>query len=540
MRFFNTAGPTNPKDHYCIPPLDRIEIDEIEMLIQQKKYFLLHAPRQTGKTTCMIALRDHINQSSSKLCSIYCNVESAQGARENVYRGIKSILAEMARQARMTLNDPFLYDTAFEILEKVGEDYALNEMMSLWCTKLQKPLVLMIDEIDSLVGDTLISVLRQIRSGYDRKPTHFPMSIILCGVRDIRDYRIHSDKEKAVITGGSAFNIKAESLHLGNFNIKEIITLIHQHETETGQSFQKNAVGALWKMTKGQPWLVNALCYEVCFKMKENRDRSRVITVEMIHQAKENLIQRRETHLDQLADKLRENRVKRVIAPLLSGGFHMEEIPDDDIMYVKDLGLISRKKGLEIANPIYAEIIPRQLTYSLQQTLPQETKWYVEQDGRLNMKKLLKAFQGFFREHSEHWLERFQYKEAGPQLLLQAFLQRIVNGGGRVEREYGQGRKRVDLLVLWPVSPLEGEQNTTNTLSPFSAVQKIVLELKIQYASLEKTISEGIEQMKPYMDISGAEDGHLIIFNRNPDVAWEKKLFCKKSEQHPDVLIWGM
>ena len=539
MRFFNTAGPTNPEDHYCISPLNRIEIDEIEMLIQQKKYFLLHAPRQTGKTTVLNALERHLNIGDTYVC-VYINVEPAQAAREDVGSAIQTILSRLAFHIERTLGDSFFSENWKEILKDSGPFAAFSEMLALWCEHSSRPVVLLIDEIDALVGDTLISVLRQLREGYNHRPEHFPVSILLCGVRDIRDYRIHSDKEKSIITGGSAFNIKAKSLRLGNFSFEEMCTLMDQHETETGQPFTQGVRETLWENTQGQPWLVNALCYEVCFEMKENRDRNKVITVEMIHQAKENLIQRRETHLDQLADKLKEDRVRRVIAPLLSGDFHAEEIADDDIMYVKDLGLISQKKGLEIANPIYAEIIPRQLTYVLQETLPQKTKWYVEQDGRLNMQKLLNAFQEFFREHSEHWLERFQYKEAGPQLLLQAFLQRIVNGGGRVEREYGQGRKRVDLLVLWPVSPLEQKQNTAHTISPSSTVQKIVLELKIQHASLEKTITEGIEQMTPYMDISGAEDGHLIVFNRNPGVPWEDKIFCKKSQQHPNVLIWGM
>ena len=104
---------------------------------------------------------------------------------------------------------------------------------------------------------------------------------------------------------------------------------------------------------------------------------------------------------------------------------------------------------LAIANPIYREVIPRQLTYSTEMMTVQESAWYVRMDGTLDMVKLLTAFQEFFREHSEHWVERFQYKEAGPQLLLHAFLHRIVNGGGRIEREYGLGRLRTDLLILW-------------------------------------------------------------------------------------------
>ncbi len=495
MRFFNTAGPVNPEDHYCIPPLERIDIEEIEMLIRQKKYFLIHAPRQTGKTTILNSLVNHLNQGGIYNC-VYINVEPAQAAREDVAAAMQAILARLGSQIRRTIEDTFFDERWESILKRSGPFAAFSEMLSLWSGHSAKPVVLLIDEIDSLVGDSLISILRQLREGYNNRPDHFPLSVLLCGVRDIRDYRIYSDREKSIITGGSAFNIKAESLRLGDFSKEEISILIQQHEQETGQVFNNNTINAIWELTQGQPWLVNALCYEVCFKMKENRDRKREITIDMIHQARENLIQRRETHLDQLADKLKEDRVRGVIEPIITGTILVSNISDDDILYVEDLGLISQKQGLNIANPIYAEIIPRQLTYSLQRTIHQETPWYIKEDGRLDMKKLITAFQEFFREHSDHWLERFQYKEAGPQLLLQAFLQRIVNSGGRVEREYGQGRKRIDLLVLWPVSePQKGNKEENMIFYSTSALlQKIVLELKIQYASLEKTITEGVNQ----------------------------------------------
>ena len=193
-------------------------------------------------------------------------------------------------------------------LNNGGNFQLLEHLLSLWCRQSEKPVVLFIDEVDSLVGDTLISLLRQLRSGYPNRPELFPQSIILCGIRDVKDYRMHSDIEKEIITGGSAFNIKAESLKLGNFSLEEIKMLYGQHTTETGQPFSNDVFPLVWDLTEGQPWLVNALAYEACFKMKEGQDRGKEITVPMIQQAKENLILRRETHLDQLTDKLKEEQ----------------------------------------------------------------------------------------------------------------------------------------------------------------------------------------------------------------------------------------
>ena len=189
-----------------------------------------------------------------------------------------------------------------------------------------------------------------------------------------------------------------------------------------------------------------------------------------------------------------------------------------------DLGLISVALNgrIQIANAIYREIIPRELSYGSQLRLDQEAVWYQRTDGSLDMVKLLTAFQAFFREHSEHWLERFQYKEAGPQLLLQAFLQRIVNGGGRIEREYGLGRMRTDLLVIWPDH------------------QRIVLELKVLHKNLETTLTEGLAQTADYLDRAGTTEGHLIVFDRSTK-SWEEKLFQHEAQHgRYTIQVWGM
>ncbi len=376
------------------------------------------------------------------------------------------------------------------------------------------------------MGDTLISVLRQLRSGYTNRPAHFPQSVVLCGVRDVRDCRLRTDQGKAVIAGGSAFNIKAESLRLGNFVREEIAALYEEHTLETGQVFEPGAVENAWGLTRGQPWLVNAVAYEACFRMKMGRDRSRPITGAMIDQAKENLILRRVTHLDQLGDKLKEERVRRVLLPILQGEMISAEIPDDDIQYVIDLGLVVREGQLRIANPIYQEVIPRQLTSSTQDMLSQESAWYVREDGRLDMTKLLAAFQEFFRENSEMWLERFHYREAGPQLLMQAFLQRIVNGGGSVAREYGLGTRRTDLLVTWTYP---------------GGTQKAVIELKVRWKSLERTLGDGLRQTSEYMDRTMTAEGHLVIFERTPGKPWEEKIYVREEPfEGKMITVWGM
>lgn len=528
MRFFNTAGPVDCDRHYCLPPLHRIDLDEVLLLIEQQKYFVLHAPRQTGKTSFLLALMEHLNR-LGRFKTLYVNVEGAQAARQNVPEAVRAILSVIARQARQILNDNFPEQKVAELTAQFAPFDAIADLFASWAQASPQPLVIFIDEIDSLVGDTLIAVLRQLRSGYEKRPGQFPQNIILCGVRDVRDYRLHVSGEPAPITGGSAFNIKAESIRMGNFTEDEVMRLLYQHTEETGQPFAPDASGRIWYLTQGQPWLVNALAYETCFKMKENRDRTLTITREMVEQAKENLILRRETHLDQLTDKLKEPRVRRVIEPMVKGESLAADVSALDIEYVIDLGLVRRGgAGLVIANPMYQEVIPRDLSFVTQIALEsiQQSAWYIDEDGQLNTGKLLTAFQDFFRQHSEHWVERFEYKEAGPQLLLQAFLQRVVNGGGRIEREYGLGRGRTDLLILWP-----GD----------GSGQRIVIECKIVRGSVDATIREGLPQTHGYMDRSNANEGHLVLFDRDPKRAWEEKIFRRRQPyENTTIHIWGM
>src|SRR6056297_3415346 len=458
---------------------------------------------------------------------------------------MKAILASLNGANSLTFDDDFFFQYLLNGIETFGGDSVLEEVLSIWSQVNKKKTILLIDEIDALVGDTLISILRQLRSGYAKRPESFPQSIILCGVRDVRDYRIFSDRDQQIITGGSAFNVKAKSLTVGDFSQEEIKTLYQQHTQETGQQFEEGIFDLAWDYTRGQPWLVNALANEVCFENMVGRDRSKTITTQMFEGAKQALIARRDTHIDQLADKLKEDRVRRVIERILEGSNEIDDVSEDDIQYCEDLGLIKRVGSLEIANEIYREVIPRALSYATQRTIYQEPQWYVDSDGRLNMMKLLTNFQQFFREQSESWLSRFKYEEAGPQLLLQAFLQRIVNGGGLIDREYGLGRKRTDLYIRWPV--IENRFKDEQKEYPFPLtynpddLQKIVIELKLKHKkSLETVLDEGLKQTTAYVNKTGAKEAYLIIFDQE-NSNWEEKVFVEKRDYDGlEITVFGM
>ena len=517
MRSFNTAGPVNATDHYLIAPLSRIDLDEVLGMVRDKKYFVLHAPRQTGKTSALLALADVLNERGYGC--VYVTVETARTARDDVQRAMRTVLVRLASQARATLDDGFLDDIWPDVL-RVGADEALGEALSRWAEASPLPLVLLIDEIDALVGDSLLSVLQQIRAGYPGRPARFPHSVVLCGMRDLRDYRMGA--------AGSPFNIAAKSLRLGDFSREQTQALLGQHTEETGQAFAPEALEAVWTQTRGQPWLVNALAYGACFENRALRDdRSRTVTADDIAAVREELIVNRVMHLDYLADKLREDRVRRVIEPMLSGS-DRHAFTDRDIAYVRDLGLVARDAPLRVANAIYAGVLPRELAWVVQETLDVSPPRYVRSDGSLDAELLMAEFQSFFRRHSEHWRNRFAYEEAWPQLLLQAYLQRVVNGGGRIEREYALGSGRVDLLIVWLLA---------------DRVQEFVVECKVvrEHDGLERVVDEGVEQTARYVDRCAAEAGHLVVIDRREQRSWEEKVFhLRRGGGAVPVDIWGM
>ncbi|KJJ83674.1 protein containing DUF1703 [Candidatus Omnitrophus magneticus] len=150
------------------------------------------------------------------------------------------------------------------------------------------------------------------------------------------------------------------------------------------------------------------------------------------------------------------------------------------------------------------------------------TSWYINPAGKLDMDKLLKAFQEFYRENSEMWLEKFDYKEAGPHLLLMAFLQRVINGGGKINREMAVGTGRTDLLIEF-----NGE--------------RFVLELKLK--RLPSARQKGLDQISRYLDTLGMTKGYLILFEIKPSsiIPWETRVKWEDiSHQNKEITIVEM
>jgi hypothetical protein len=491
-RWFNTAGPCQPDIHYMLLPAARLP--QIEQLIAQQSYFVFHAPRQTGKSTAMAALAKQLTD-SGRYTAILLSAEVGSAFNAHPHQAESAILDAWWDTARISLPEALrptsIHWQEAEAGRRIG--FALRQ----WAEASPRPLVVFIDEIDSLQNDTLLTVLRQLRDGFPSRPRAFPQSVGLVGLRDVRDYKVASGGSERLHTA-SPFNIKAESLTLRNFNAAEVAELCLQHTADSGQVFTPEALQHIYYLTLGQPWLVNALARQMTEVLQT--DRAIALTKDTVDQAKELLIQRQDTHLDSLAERLREPRIKAIMEPMLAGQ-ELGAIPNEDIQFVLDLGLcrIDTEGGLVIANPIYREVMPRVLAFTPRAALPRIAPSWLTPEGNLDVEQLLAAFLKFWRQHGEPLLRSASYHEIAPHLVLMAFLHRVVNGDGTLEREYAIGSDRMDLCLRYGGVTLG-------------------IELKVWRKGRKDPLTAGLEQLDGYLAGLSLETGWLIIFDRRPDL----------------------
>jgi hypothetical protein len=367
------------------------------------------------------------------------------------------------------------------------------------------------DEADGLVGPAMVSFLTQLRQGYvARSELPFPASVVLVGQRQVRDYALREEDRRAVawLATSSPFNVTAEATTLGSFSEAEVGELLAQHTAATGQPFATEAVARIFELGQGHPWLTNALAERVVDH--DVMDRGVEVTAAHVDAAKEVIILERRTHIDSLVARLREERVRRIIAPMLVGGRATGDVLDDDFAYVVGLGLVQLREGQwVIANRIYQEVIPRALTFAQQGQIVVKPASFVRPDGSLDMGRLMADRQVFWREDGHLAAEGFGYREAGPHLMLMAFLQRVINGGGRIQREYGLGRGALDLVVEW-----RGERHA--------------IEVKLRRDS--ETEERALEQVAQYLDQLGMDEGWLVMFDLRKGSSWEQRLTNRELE----------
>jgi hypothetical protein len=488
-KHFNTAGPCNPAWHYMVPPLPRVP--EAHGLAMGGGYFVLHAPRQSGKTTFLRAFAKQLT-GEGVVTALYATCEAASASGDDAVAAQEIIVRELTAEAEAVLA-PELRPPPFT---PPSVQTRLRDFLRAWCEHSPRKLVLLLDEIDAVRGESLNAVLRQLRAGFADRPTRAPWSVMLCGLRDVRDYEMASGGDATRLGTASPFNVKVESLRLEGFDEADVRDLLAQHTAETGQVLDEEATARLVELAGGQPWLVNALAREVVDKMKVETSIERA----HVDEAKERLVLAMATHLDSLVSKLSEPRVRRVLEPILAGETSgMDPVFNDDVSYVVDLGLV-KSRPLRVANPIYTEVIARVLSDPVQENVFADPRSFVRPDGTFDVDVLLREFAAFWVEQGDALTKTATYREADAQLVLMAFLQRVVNGGGIVTREYGLASRRIDLLLAWPFTDAAGKRQ----------MQREAIELKVWRDGRKDPLAEGLTQL----DRVRLDRGVLVLFDR--------------------------
>jgi hypothetical protein len=536
-----------------IPAVGRLP--DIREMIDGKYYFILHSPRQSGKTTYLTSLTEQIN-SEGKYFALNCALHSLR-VTDDYLLAMDLVVAEINASLRQSGVDE-LKRLAYSFNSEIymsDHNTKLRLMLNDICCSLDRELVVFFDEADCLMEKPLIMFLSQIREGFIRRDlsvaTKFPMSMALVGIRDIQDYLSKVRPAWESKGPGSPFNVRRGSLKLEDFTFEEVKSLYGQHTADTGQVFEHGAIETAWRLSEGQPWLVNALADDVIIRRFKN-DFSKVITAVDIKRSSNDIILRKDAHFESLIDRLREPRVRKVVEHVIIGtGSFPRTISQDDIQYVINLGILKKDPDKNVSyrasNPIYGELIFRAMSWDIQRSIPEtfENQWM---DGkRLDMEGLLKAFQVYWRENSEA-SEKAETKEnemedvvhdkiekilvnhqipnkSGisedivkvikehrtgftsediPHLALNAFLQRVLNGGADdIKRECALRRTKVDICVTYKSI-------------------RYPIELKIKRGN---NIDNSLEQLFGYMDKCGASEGWLIIFDMNFMKLWKEKIF---------------
>ena len=352
MKKFNTTGPCFPDEHYMMPALDRLP--GIRELVADGNYFVVHAPRQTGKTTALKALVREINEKGD-MFAIYCTLETMQGSSDPNMSNI-AIRDLIADNAEMSPHYSAVPGAPELRSDRGGVGLAIRTVLQNLCRAVKKPVVVFFDEADCLVGNALISFLRQLRDGYvNRKEIPFPKSIALVGMLDVRDYKAQIRSDGESLGQISPFNIIRKDLLIPNFTESDISTLYAQHTAETGQVFADGVIENVWRLTRGQPWLVSAIACE-CVEEIHGSRYDEVITVADVEAAKEAIIRRNPVHLDYLFYIASYPSIKPFFDAALNGGVSDTQREEKQFRLLLHLGLLCEcGGGFEFSNPVYKE-----------------------------------------------------------------------------------------------------------------------------------------------------------------------------------------
>jgi phosphoribosyl-ATP pyrophosphohydrolase len=485
MRAFNITGPCRPDRHYMLPPLERSPM--AMRLVQGENYLAVSGPRQSGKTSLLKALVDRINADGwARAVLLSCE---AAGLRQSVTDTGEAELRLLEVWHRALCGAfPAVLWPATEPYHRLVPGGRFDAAFTEWTSASGLPLVVVLDEVDTLARAPFVSLLAQIRSSFERRGRTFPASIVLAGMRSLRDHDVALGGDGS----GSPFNI-VRDIVVKNFTRDEVVRLYAQHTADTGQRFTDEALETVWAQTRGQPLLVNALADLAVTQLVP--EASQAIEASHIEEAIRLFEASNPIHLTSLAKRLSEDRVMNVVAPVVVGD--APNVSSDDLRYATELGLLERgtHERLEPANPIYARALLKLVTSREREALLGWTPQWLDEAGRVDVVRLRENFLAFWELHRDMMRNRIHYEEAVAHFGLMTYLDRVANGGGYVAREFAVGRGRLDLLLV-------------------HRELRLPIEVKVHRDRGGDPEPEGLQQLERYCRGLGVAHGWLVVFDQ--------------------------
>lgn len=511
MRRFGTQGPVNPREHYVVSRTE--EIADFINRVEQGKYIVLFAPRQTGKTTFFQAALETLvtgkaatarPESPSELP--YFPIQLNFDIYKNL--ALSAFYGHLYEQIREEVETVFQKRGSIpsEDLHQFLEDTTLTDHLSMLAFFKRfgrflrnQQVVLVIDEFDGIPQVAVSDFLHTLRHIYIARKPRCPHSVGIIGVKSIA--QLNYDRSI------SPFNIQDE-FHLPNFTLEQVQELLGQYTSEVGQPFVPEVIAAIHKQTAGQPVLVNRFAQILTEEL--DIPKTEPITLAHFSEAHTELLHGQNTNIEHLTTNIRRNpRFESVLMRIMARDEGVDFNRDDDIISELAMyGVIKRASDgmCEILNPIYLYRIMRTfkpIVNGLEhEYLPsgshEDFLNYMTPTGRIDMKALLDNFRDFITRVGFKILQvpDTPQESVGRHLLL-AYLDQFVKLiGGFMYIEVQTGRGRMDIII------------THNQ-------RKYIVETKIWRG--DRRYQAGKKQLAAYLSSEGVTEGYYVVFDHRQD-----------------------
>lgn len=500
---FNVNGACIPEKHYMVDLGSRL--NEIREMVDNGEYFTINRARQFGKTTTLKALAVSLKKDYEVVSLDFQTMDTL--LFESTQAFVAAFSGELLENAENFPEGIKEQLQAFvEGTVRISSLNALFKVIKSWCRKLDRGMVLMIDEVDSASNNQVfLDFLAQLRAYYLKRP-EVPafQSVILAGVYDIKNLKkkLHPEEEHRY---NSPWNVAADFTVDMSFSSEEIADMLLQYEMDWDTGMDREEVSrVLYDYTSGYPFLVSKLCQIMAGTVNANstkQERGDAWSPEAFQSALRELLKKPNTLFDDMVKKLTDYpKMKEMIYGILFLGEKFSyEAENGHIRIGEMFGFLKEKDGVVcVSNRIfemklYNIFLSEEETDTKIFTVAETEKNQFVRGGVLQMELVLQKFCEYFEEIYSDADDKF-IEDNGRRIFL-IFLKPIINGSGNYYIETRtRNLKRTDVIIDY-----KGRQ--------------IILEMNIWHG--QEYNRRGEDQLLQYMEYYHLNKGYMLSFNFN-------------------------